>query len=79
MALGSSSYGITSEAVGEQIRTKLDELYPERLTEEYESPGVLLAPHHAHLVDLGRKADIVLEVLPALGDFVPAGAPLVHI
>jgi uncharacterized membrane protein len=75
------------EAVGEQIRTKLDELYPERLTEEYESPGTLLAPQsgvllhidHAHLVDLGRKADVVLEVLPALGDFVPAGTPLVRI
>ena len=75
------------EAVGEQVRKKLDELYPERLTEEYESPGLLFAPQsgvllhidHAHLVDLGRRADVVLEVLPTLGDFVPAGAPLVHI
>jgi uncharacterized membrane protein len=31
------------------------------------------------LFDLARKADVVLEVLPALGDFVPAGAPLVRI
>ena len=75
------------EAVGEQIRKKLDELYPERLTQEHETPGVLFAPQsgvllhidHAHLVDLGRRADVVLEVLPALGDFVPAGAPLAHI
>jgi uncharacterized membrane protein len=75
------------EAVGEQIRTKLDELYPERLTEEHATPGILFAPQsgvllhidHEHLVDLGRAADVVLEVLPALGDFVPAGAPLVRI
>ena len=26
-----------------------------------------------------RRADVVLEVLPTLGDFVPAGAPMVHI
>jgi uncharacterized membrane protein len=75
------------EAVGDQIRAKLDELYPERLTEERETPGVLFAPRsgvllhidHTHLIDLARKADVVLEVLPALGDFVPAGAPLVRI
>jgi uncharacterized membrane protein len=75
------------EAVGNQMREKLDELYPERLTEEHESPGVLFARRsgvllhidHRHLVDLARKADVVLDVLPALGDFVPAGAPLVRI
>jgi uncharacterized membrane protein len=75
------------EAVGEQIRTKLDELYLERLTEAQATPGILFAPQsgvllhidHAHLVDLGRTADVVLEVLPALGDFVPAGAPVVRI
>jgi uncharacterized membrane protein len=75
------------EAVGEQIRKKLDELYPERLIEERDSPGVLRAPRsgvlihidHAHLVDLARSADVQLHVLPALGDFVPAGAPLLRI
>ena len=75
------------EAVGNQMREKLDELYPERLTEEHEFPGVLFARRsgvllhidHRHLVDLARKADVVLDVLPALGDFVPAGAPLVRI
>jgi uncharacterized membrane protein len=75
------------EAVGEQIRKKLDELYPERLTEEHGTPGVLFSPQsgvllhidHTHLVDLAHRADVVLEVLPALGDFVPAGAPLVQI
>jgi uncharacterized membrane protein len=74
------------EAVSEQIRTKLDELYPERLAQMHESSGVLCAPRsgvlihidHAHLVDLARRADVELHVLPALGDFVPAGAPLVR-
>jgi uncharacterized membrane protein len=77
--------GSLIEAVGEQIREKLDELYPERLSGEEESPGVLFAPRsgvllhvdHTHLVDLARRADVELEVVPALGDFVPAGAPLV--
>jgi uncharacterized membrane protein len=75
------------EAVGEQVRKKLDELYPEPLIEEHATPGMLSAPQsgvllhidHAYLVDLGRAADVVIEVLPALGEFVPAGAPLVRI
>jgi uncharacterized membrane protein len=75
------------EAVGDQIRKKVDELYPERLPQEGESHGVLLAPRsgvllhidHARLVELARSADVHLTVLPALGDFVPAGAPLVRI
>ena len=75
------------EAVGHQIRAKLDELYPEKLTEERETPGVLFAPRsgvllhidHTHLIDLARRADVALHVLPALGDFVPAGERLVRI
>jgi uncharacterized membrane protein len=75
------------EAVGHQIREKLDELYPERLIEEHESPGVLFAPRsgvllhidHTHLVDVAGEADVELHVVPALGDFVPAGAPLLRI
>ena len=75
------------EAVSDQIRQKLDELYPERLTEEHASPGVLCAPRsgvllhidHTPLIDVARRTDVELEVLPALGDFVPASAPLVRI
>jgi uncharacterized membrane protein len=75
------------EAVSDQIRKKLDELYPEQLTEEHESSGVLGAPRsgvllhidHTHLVDLACRADVQLAVLPAPGDFVPAGAPLLRI
>src|SRR4051812_3603456 len=69
------------------MRGKLDELYPERETEEPESPGALFARRsgvlihidHTALVDLARKADVELDVLPALGDFVPAGAALLRI
>jgi uncharacterized membrane protein len=75
------------EAVSDQIRKKLDELYPEQLVAEPAPPGVLCAPRsgvllhidRAPLIDLARKADVALEVLPALGDFVPAGAPLVRV
>jgi uncharacterized membrane protein len=79
--------GALIEAVSDQIRHKLDELYPEQLTDGQDSPGVLCAPRsgvllhidRTRLIDLARRADVELEVLPALGDFVPAGAPLVRI
>jgi hypothetical protein len=29
------------------------------------------------LIHVARRADVELEVLPALGDFVPAGAPTI--
>jgi uncharacterized membrane protein len=75
------------EAVSDQIRKKLDELYPDRLTGEQEVPGVVFAPASGvllhidgrHLVELASRADVELHVLPALGDFVPAGAALVRI
>ena len=75
------------EAVSDQIRKKLDEIYPEYLAEGDESPEVLFAPRsgvllhidHPRLIDLARQADVELVVLPALGDFVPAGAPLLRI
>jgi uncharacterized membrane protein len=31
------------------------------------------------LVELASRAEVVLEVLPAIGDFVPTGAPLVRV
>jgi uncharacterized membrane protein len=75
------------EAVGSQLRAKLDELYPEELYAAPARPDVLTAPRRGvlvhidadRLIDLARKADVVLEVLPALGDFVPAGSALVRV
>ena len=35
-------------------------------------------PHHV-LVDIAEKADCVLELVPAMGDFVPRGGPLFRV
>ena len=75
------------EAVGTQIRTKLDELYPDQLCAPETAPDILVAPCHGvlihvdidPLVQLASKADCLLEVLPVIGDFVPAGSALVRI
>jgi len=74
------------ELVGKDTRTLLDRLYPDRPTVSYE-PGVVLAPHsgvvthigHRDLVEAARVADCRLELVPALGEFVPAGAPLFRV
>ena len=57
------------EAVGIEIRTKLDELYPDELAAPSRDPGILAAPRPGvllhidadRLVDLARKADVVLR------------------
>ena len=75
------------EAVGTQIRAKLDELYPDQLRAAEAAPDVLAAPRPGvlvhidadRLVELASKADVSLKVLPALGDFVPAGSALVRV
>jgi uncharacterized membrane protein len=75
------------EAVGARMRRKLDELYPDHLPTEGESRDTLAAPRsgvlihidHEGLVDLARRADVTLILLPALGDFVCAGAPLLRV
>ena len=75
------------EAVGTQIRAKLDELYPDELAAVEARPDILAAPRPGvlvhvdsdRLVELARRADVVLRILPALGDFVTAGSGLVRI
>jgi uncharacterized membrane protein len=75
------------EAVGTQIRAKLDELYPDEIYAPAARPDILAAPRPGvllhidadRLIDLASEADVVLEVLPALGDFVPAGSALVRV
>jgi len=73
------------ELVGEQTRKLLDEVYPDEGPEIEEGPeptiaarksGVVSHIEFAKLVELARRADCTLELVPALGEFVPAGAPL---
>jgi uncharacterized membrane protein len=42
------------------------------------NPGVVLALNERKLVAGARKADCVLELVPMMGDFVPAGSPLLR-
>jgi uncharacterized membrane protein len=41
--------------------------------------GVIIAVGFEQLVEEARRADCVLELVPALGEFVPAGAPLFRV
>jgi uncharacterized membrane protein len=74
------------ELVGTDTRKLLDKVYPERMDEPTD-PAVVCAPasgvvtyiDHRRLVALARDADCTIEMLPALGAFVPAGAPLFRI
>lgn len=75
------------ELVGNDTRRLLDIEFPERLSPPDDSPsviaattsGVVTAIERNKLVDLAIGADCVLHVVPNVGSFVPAGAPLVHI
>jgi len=76
------------ELVGENTRTLLDDVYPDTLSiDEEEDPhlvkaassGVLSLIGYEHLVDLATEADATIALIPALGQFVPAGAPLARL
>src|SRR3954466_4497569 len=75
------------ELVGDDTRALIDRYYaqegsapplPDDLILSTES-GVVTVIGHEHLVAEARRAGCVLEVLPALGEFVPAGAPFVRV
>jgi uncharacterized membrane protein len=71
--------------VGDETRRETDRLYPP--TEPDEDPDVVVAPEYGVVVKLDRKALVgiaeeagcVLELAPAMGDFVPRGAPLFRV
>ena len=75
------------ELVGDDTRELLDRTCPDRI--EADEPtsdviaapesGVLIAVDRDGLVQLASDAGCVLHVVPGLGGFVPAGAPLVRI
>jgi len=76
------------ELVGGKTRTLLDKVYPDHgaTTEEHAEPtymapksGVVNHIGHDTLVGLAERADCRLELIPALGEFVPAGAPLFRV
>ena len=75
------------ELVGSDTRELLDAVYPERVRAETEERDVVPAPFsgvityisHDRLVAAAAAANCALVLVPALGAFVPAGAPLFRI
>jgi uncharacterized membrane protein len=76
------------EMVGSGTRKLVDRLYPEDLhAVPARDPRVITAPASGvviriaddRLVELARDSDCVLALVPALGEFVPAGAPLFEV
>jgi uncharacterized membrane protein len=75
------------ELVGQNTRALLERQCPERLAQDEAAADVIAAPDsgvligvdHERLVKLATASRCVLHVVPGLGGFVPAGAPLVRI
>jgi uncharacterized membrane protein len=75
------------ELVGSDLRELLDRRYPDVVVDRpapadsvlASHSGVLVAVDRDRLVELATAAGCVLHVVPAVGEFVPAGAPLVRI
>ena len=78
------------ELVGKETRTLIDRAYPDKGTTVEPRPGsapvvaarasgVITTIGHDALVEEARRADCLLELIPALGEFVPAGAPLFRV
>jgi uncharacterized membrane protein len=75
------------ELVGSDTRRLLDRDFPDHLAPTEPSPDVVTAPKSRVLIGLDRErlvgiaetSDCVLHVLPAVGEFVPAGSPVVRL
>lgn len=76
------------ELVGSNTRTLLDEVYSDQLDEEdphdphlvlAQSSGVLSLIDRPALVALAREGHGRIDLVPALGQFVPAGSPLARL
>jgi uncharacterized membrane protein len=72
--------------VADATRDEIDRLYDAEPAAG-DDPSVVAAPdcgtvaklpHHA-LVEIAERADCVLEMVPAMGDFVPGGGPLFRV
>jgi len=75
------------ELVGDETRTLLNRLYADKgpaLDPQLDSPhivraresGVITGIADERLVEEARRVDSLLELVPVLGEFVPAGGPL---
>ena len=78
------------ELVGKDTRKLIDRIYPDKGDDTNSVPGaeqvvpasesgVITAIGHDHLVEEARRAGCLLELVPGLGEFVPAGAPLFRV
>src|SRR3954465_2332138 len=75
------------DLVGENSRKQFDRLYPVARATPEEAERVVVAPKpgaitriaEERLVAAARRARCVLELVPTMGDFVPAGAPLFRV
>jgi uncharacterized membrane protein len=77
------------ELVGDDTRGLIDRLYSEKRAPRSEpelervvrarESGVITAIAYDELVDEAARVDCVLELVPSLGDFVPADAPLFRV
>ena len=75
------------ELVGQDTRALLERQCPERLALDEAAADVIAAPNSGVLIGVDRERLVklatasrcVLHVVPGLGGFVPAGAPLVRI
>jgi uncharacterized membrane protein len=76
------------DLVGDNLRSEIDRLYPEPVTSssaaededvlKAPTAGVLVAVEVEALVSIAERSDVVIEVVPAIGDFVPQGAALLR-
>jgi uncharacterized membrane protein len=75
------------ELVGSDTRRLIERRYPNCVVAPRPAAEMITAPHSGvlvgvdrdRLVELAVAGDCLLHVVPALGEFVPAGAPLVRI
>ena len=78
------------ELVGDETRSLLNRRYPDKgpaLDAQLDSlpvvrareSGVIAGIGYEQLVEEGRRADCVLELVPTLGEFVPADGPLFRV
>jgi uncharacterized membrane protein len=75
------------DLVGDQLREELEKRYPAPNGQQPSDPSVVIADHSGNvihiatrqLVELARRADCALELVPMMGDFVIKGAPLFRV